>query len=206
MVTVTNLIPPHLLAQPISQSTFPATPVTFNVSAEGTRTLVYQWRFNGVPVPGATSNSFTLTSPTFREAGLYSVLVTNAYGQVLSADASLSVVPLVAAGDNWFGQVTVSPVTTNAISLAAGAWHSLALVGDGPPVTGVQLTNPVWGTNGFSVSFPARSGRVYRLEYKNSLTDSNWTALGLVAGVGGMLELSDPTAVGTARFYRVRQW
>jgi hypothetical protein len=53
---------------------------------------------------------------------------------------------------------------------------------------------------------PTRSGRVYRLEYKNSLTDSNWTLLPLVAGVGGTRELSDPTAVGTARFYQVRQW
>jgi len=53
---------------------------------------------------------------------------------------------------------------------------------------------------------PTRSGRVYRLEYKNSLTDSNWTALPLAAGVAGTLELSDPTAAGTTRFYRVRQW
>ena len=52
------------------------------------------------------------------------------------------------------------------------------------------------------------SGRVYRLEYKNSLADPNWTALPLVAGNGRMLQLTDPTATTNmrARFYRVRRW
>jgi len=53
---------------------------------------------------------------------------------------------------------------------------------------------------------PTQYGRVYALEYKNSLTDSQWTALPLVAGNGGLRTLSDPTATGQQRFYRVRRW
>ena len=37
------------------------------------------------------------------------------------------------------------------------------------------------------------TGRVFALEYKASLSDSNWIALPLVAGTGKMLTLTDPT-------------
>jgi len=105
-----------------------------------------------------------------------------------------------------FGQNVVPMGLTNVAQIAGGWYHSLALVESGSPVVGVQLTNPILDTSGFHMMLPTRSGRVYRLEYKNSLTDSNWTALPLVAGVAGTQELSDPTAAGAARFYRVRQW
>jgi alpha-tubulin suppressor-like RCC1 family protein len=110
------------------------------------------------------------------------------------------------ASPNNYDQSTVPGSLTNVVAIAAGAWHSLALVGNGPPVSQVQLMHPVWNTNTFTVLVPARSGRVYRLEYKTALTNGNWTALPLVAGVAGTLQLSDPTATGTIRFYRVRQW
>ena len=51
-------------------------------------------------------------------------------------------------------------------------------------------------SNGFSVSLPTQYARVYALEYKNALTDSQWTALPLVAGNGGTRVLTDLTASG----------
>ncbi len=95
---------------------------------------------------------------------------------------------------------------TNVMAVAAGAFQSLALVGDGFPLTQARMTRPTIDDNGFSVSVPTQSGRVYRLEYKNSLADSDWTPLPLVAGTGGERTLTDPTASGTQRFYRVRRW
>ena len=56
------------------------------------------------------------------------------------------------------------------------------------------------------VSVPTRSGRVYRLEYKNALDEAGWTGLPLVAGNGGIRVLSDPTATAAQRLYRVRHW
>jgi hypothetical protein len=105
-----------------------------------------------------------------------------------------------------FGQDVVPTNLSNVLQIAAGRVHSLALVGTGPPVGQAHLMNPAWNTNGFSVSLPTRSGRVYRLEYKTALTNGNWTALPLVAGLPGTLQLNDPTAKGTTRFYRVRHW
>ena len=52
----------------------------------------------------------------------------------------------------------------------------------------------------------SQHGRVIRLEYKDSLADSDWIALPLVAGTGGIVTLTDGTATNSQRFYRVRQW
>jgi hypothetical protein len=51
-----------------------------------------------------------------------------------------------------------------------------------------------------------QSGRVYALQYKNSLTNLNWTSLPLRAGNGGVLLLTDPAASDPERFYRVLRW
>jgi hypothetical protein len=113
---------------------------------------------------------------------------------------------VVAWGINADGRTNVPAGLTNVVVIAAGGYHSLALVGSGPPVLHASLINPVMGTNGFSLTLPTQSGRVYRLEYKNSLGDADWTALPLVAGSGGNLVLADSTATNSQRFYRVRRW
>lgn len=106
----------------------------------------------------------------------------------------------------WGSQPDVPAGLTNVVAIAAGVSHSLALVAEGPPVLRAPLASPTKNVGGFSVSLPTQSGRVYRLEYKNSCDDTNWTALPLAAGNGSMLTLTDSTAAGAHRFYRVRQW
>ncbi len=112
------------------------------------------------------------------------------------------------AGTNAYvdcGQTNVPVNLSNVVQIAAGKVHSLALVGSGPPVTRALLVQPNFGTNGFNVSLPTQNGRVYQLEYKNSLTDSLWQSLPLRAGIGGLLPLTDP-AVASQRFYRALRW
>jgi Regulator of chromosome condensation (RCC1) repeat len=106
-----------------------------------------------------------------------------------------------------WGQNIVPAGLTNVVQIAAGAAHSLALVGNALPVTQAAMINPSFGTNGFSVLLPTRNGRVYRLEYKNSLSGANWTALPLQAGTGHLQQFTDPGAsAGGSRFYRIRRW
>ena len=71
-------------------------------------------------------------------------------------------------------------------------------------VTALQLSNPKFSAQGFSLSFVPQAGQTYVLEYKNALTDPVWTSLETGAGSGGFLTLSDTNAVRTSRFYRVR--
>jgi hypothetical protein len=100
------------------------------------------------------------------------------------------------------------PGLTNvvAISTKGGPSDGLALIGDGPPLLKALLANPRRSDGSFSVSLPTGSGRVYALEFKDSLANPNWTALPLLAGNGGLLTLTDSSATGGQRFYRVWQW
>jgi len=113
---------------------------------------------------------------------------------------------VVGWGFNFYGGPLVPPGLSNVVAVAGSANVNLALVGDGPPVVRASLLSPGWNAEGFSVSVPTQCGRVYRLEHKSSLADANWVALPLVAGNGGVRQLTDPTATGAQRFYRVRRW
>lgn len=63
--------------------------VTWSAYAIGVPPLSYQWLKNGVPIPGATSPSFSLTNVTNANLGNYSLLVTNLYGSATSSVVSV---------------------------------------------------------------------------------------------------------------------
>jgi len=65
--------------------------ITFAVSATGTAPVNYRWRKNGVEIPGATSSSLTLPGVSLADAGDYQAAVSNAWGVLVSSNASLSV-------------------------------------------------------------------------------------------------------------------
>jgi len=64
---------------------------TFSVTAAGTGPISYQWVFNSVNIPGATSSTLTLNNVTTNQAGTYFVRVTNPGGTVNSSNAVLTV-------------------------------------------------------------------------------------------------------------------
>jgi hypothetical protein len=72
-----------------------------------------------------------------------------------------------------------------------------------PPSVGVSDFHLT--ANGVSLSLPSVPGVSYRLEYKDSLTDVNWTpVLPPVLGTGAVIVLSDTTKPSlSSRFYRV---
>lgn len=113
---------------------------------------------------------------------------------------------VVAWGRDFEGQTNSPSGLTNVVAIAGGGWHSVALVGNGPPVQSVTVINPTCTSGVFSLSLPTQCGRVYQFEFKNSLTDTNWTALPLFAGNGRDLLLSDSSPADAQRFYRVRRW
>jgi hypothetical protein len=112
----------------------------------------------------------------------------------------------VSSGFAFCGGSWVPPGLSNVIAVASGDGHDLALIGDGPPVTHAALLNPASDQSGFHVSATSENGRVYRLEYKSALGDSSWNTLPLVAGNGSLINLTDSSAIGVQRFYRVRRW
>jgi alpha-tubulin suppressor-like RCC1 family protein len=109
-------------------------------------------------------------------------------------------------GFDFHGATNVPVGLTNVVAVAAGLDHGVALFGGAPPAAYAPLTNAVRRATSFSVSVPMRSGRVYRLEYKDSLSARDWVPLPLVSGRAGVNQLTDSAATVSQRFYRVRQW
>ena len=62
-----------------------------SVGATGSGALRYQWRFNGLNLPGATNASLTISNVTPASAGPYTVVVTDDIGPVTSPAAILTV-------------------------------------------------------------------------------------------------------------------
>ncbi len=116
---------PAITTQPLSQTAKAGSSVTLTVVASGSG-LTYQWNFNGLPISGATSASFTIASAAVSNAGSYTVTVSNASGgsvastgAVLAVDAAgapaISVQPqsqLVAQGSSVAFSVTTSGTIT----------------------------------------------------------------------------------------------
>jgi uncharacterized repeat protein (TIGR03803 family) len=88
-----NLAPsaPIITAQPQSQTAPIGSNVTFTVVASEYPPPNYQWLFKGQNILNATNATLTLNSVTAANDGGYSVVVSNPYGSVTSATASLAV-------------------------------------------------------------------------------------------------------------------
>jgi hypothetical protein len=106
----------------------------------------------------------------------------------------------------WNGSPPPPVEVTNATAIASADGYTLALLDEHPPVRRAPMLLPRWDSGGLTLSIEAQSGRVYRLEYKESLADPGWTPLSLVAGRHGQVQLHDPRAPSQQRFYRVRRW
>lgn len=86
-------ITPTITAQPADQNAIAGSTATLSVTANGIPPLSYQWRKNNSPIPGATSSSLRFLSTSDKDAGSYSVAITNTGGTAVSNSAVLTVLP-----------------------------------------------------------------------------------------------------------------
>ena len=155
--------PPAMVLQPVSQNPTIGGSVTFTSSASGTAPLSYQWYLNGVAVvnggtgniSGNTSPILTISTAQFLNLGNYTVLVSNAVGNVTSNVATfMPIVPLV----------TIPPANNTVV---AGATVTMNVTAVGLPTLTYQ-----WLLNGAAVQDSVR------------VTGSSTTSL-LIKGVQG---------------------
>ncbi|MDA0577395.1 MAG: immunoglobulin domain-containing protein, partial [Verrucomicrobia bacterium] len=90
-VLLSVTIPPAISFHPQPQTVLPGTGVTFTVNASGTGALSYQWRKDGLNIPGANSASHSIPSAQASDDALYTVVVSDANGAVISNAARLTV-------------------------------------------------------------------------------------------------------------------
>jgi hypothetical protein len=83
---------PAITTQPAAQRIIAGQSTTFSVVATGTSPLSYQWQENGTAIPAATSASYTTPAASSADNGaLFSVVVSNSVGSLVSASAPLTV-------------------------------------------------------------------------------------------------------------------
>jgi hypothetical protein len=78
------------------------------VGASGSAPVTHQWQRDGQELPGATNQTLVLPSARFEDAGLYTVVVSNALGVATSQPARLEVVSRARAVDpiSMFGDTS----------------------------------------------------------------------------------------------------
>ena len=91
---------------------------SFTVTASGSP-FRYQWRFNGLILPGATSATLVLERPQPSQAGDYSVIVMNGAGVTFSSNALLTLLTPVT--------FTIQPASQNVLPGTNVTINSLAL-------------------------------------------------------------------------------
>ncbi len=107
----TSPVAPVFISQPASLVVLAGSTASFTASAAGTAPIGYQWNKNGIPIPGATSSTLTLTNVQVADDGSYTLTASNSVGSVTSNPAQLTVttaIPLVNSAYNLvgFGQAT----------------------------------------------------------------------------------------------------
>jgi hypothetical protein len=120
-VNVADLFP-HNIDQFVDTNVFPGSNVTFTVFAVGAAPLSYQWLFDGSVISNATDASLTIANAQPANTGNYEVVLSNAFGAVTSAVATLSVSNIFVLPTSQF-DITAP---TNSINLQADTAGSTA--------------------------------------------------------------------------------
>jgi len=124
-----SVVAPRITLQPKSQTVVAGAVVNFNVTASGSSPLSYQWRRNGKNLAdtgelnGTASSTLGIAGAQAADAGVYTVVVSNAKGSATSAGATLSVgLPPV---------ITATPASQT-VAVGATALFSVTATGTAP--------------------------------------------------------------------------
>jgi hypothetical protein len=138
VVTITN--PASISTQPVGQNLCEGNNYSLNVSTTGT-IINYQWRKDGVNIPGATLATLNLTSVTPSDLGNYSVTMIDACGNTLtSTNAFITVTPLISITSQPTGG-TVCEGSNFTLAVSAFDVDTYQWTFNGSPIAGATLPN-----------------------------------------------------------------
>ena len=93
LLTVLPPTAPFFTQEPASVTVYSGGSAYFWSGVDGSPPFTYQWRNNGTNLPGATTDRFYLESATTNDTGVYTIVVSNAQGFVISGNALVTVLP-----------------------------------------------------------------------------------------------------------------
>lgn len=89
-----DVYPPEITWQPADLTANAGTFVNFSLGVRSSPPPGFQWRFNGLNIPGATNQFLNFTAGFTNQEGGYSVIVSNEFGSVTSRVAMLDIILL----------------------------------------------------------------------------------------------------------------
>ncbi len=170
-------------------------PLAFTSFVSSATPVTYQWKRNGLPIPGATASAYAFANATpLKDSGWYQFVATNAGGSTTSAvmfvNVAVNAAQIVAWGDNQKGQLNVPSGLSSVAAIAVGGSHSLALKADG--------TVTAWGGNDFGqTNVPAGLSNVVAIAAASSGslalradgTVVGWGNVTVPAGLSGVVAI-----------------
>jgi hypothetical protein len=85
-------VPSQIVSQPEDQILAPAGEIHLHVGAAGNPQPEYQWRLNGVVIPGAAFPDFVITNADATNSGIYTVVVDNGFAAIISRPTTIKVI------------------------------------------------------------------------------------------------------------------
>ena len=196
--TLSVTTPPSITTQPTSLTVNAGAAATFTVVASGTAPLAYQWKKDGAVLSGATTSAYAIAAAQASDAGSYSVIVSNAAGNVTSSAATLTV--------NLPPTITTQPVSQSANE---GGWVDFSVVASGTaPFTyqwkkeGVSLSGATSATYRILNLQAGNEGR-YKVVVTNAVgsVTSNEAILSLGLGITAparqLLQVTKPATISS---------
>lgn len=92
---------PRILSSPTGLSRRVGEDTTFTVNVTSATPIAYQWLFNDVPIFAATNEVLSLANLTTRDAGCYSVVVSNLVGVAVGVVSQLGVFDYPRLSGDW---------------------------------------------------------------------------------------------------------
>ena len=120
IVTAETSLSPSIAALSSSKTVTAGTKTSLAVLARGATPANYQWRLNGVNIPGATNAVLAFPNVAASDAGNYSVVVSNTSGTVTSGAAVLTVNVPPTFSVHPQSQTAIAGTSITFMSIAAG--------------------------------------------------------------------------------------
>ena len=182
VTTTATVAGPAIVTQPTNQRVCSGGTLTLSVGAS--YATGYQWNLNGVPIPGATSATYSVPAATSAYNGNYSVTVSNALGNVTSSSVSVivgsSITSNPASLSVYATQTATFSVNATGLSPFAYQWYQIPSGG----TTGVAIsgaTNSVYVTPAVDASYDGAKYYATVTDSCSTLTSSS-ASLSVVSG------------------------
>ncbi len=148
----------HLVTPLNDQTVIAGSDITLKVGAEGPGPLIYSWRFNGILLASAVTDTFILRNIQPNEGGDYTVTVT-AGGNVVTSNAHLIVQPVVTPPTtgvvaDWTFEEGVPDLVAASATDHSGNGHTASLVAGAE----AHFAATTSADGNVSVRFPAADG------------------------------------------------